>query len=210
MAKMNEQITKGFNMLKWGILMTALHINLVMKFGRVAVGIQIIPAFIGYIIIMLGIKQLSKDKGQAYFGKLKKTSVNLLILSVVQFIIGIVFGYSDVNSVYDIVSPAFILALFLYELILYSDILNMVVKLYKENHKINLADKTRKDRIFFLKAGLGISAVYMLMMIPKLSVFLNYACVSLTLVMKLWLTMILQNVTRQGVEFKQQETKVVE
>lgn len=207
---MNEKIIKGYNLLKWGIILTALHINLNIKIGGVVVGIQIIPAFIGCFIIFAAINLMYKAGGERYFSLLKKESVTLLILSIAQFVAGVLFAYSDVISVRDIVSPAFIMALYLYELLVYSDILNMTVRLYKDNKEIKRADKLRKDRIFLLKAGLAISLVYLLNMVPKLSVFLGYATITLTLGLKLWITMLLQNVTRTSVTFKKDDNTMVD
>ncbi len=188
-------ISKGYKLIKWGLLISALHINLHFKIG----GIQIIPSFIGFIIIFLGIRMMNKNGGERYFDKLSRSSLYLCIVSALQWIWGFLFTYTSV------LSRAIIVLVFLVELLLYADLLNMTVRLYKDNNEIRSSDKLRKDRILIIKAGMGLAVVYSLSIVPKLSVFLDYTCVTLMLVFKLWLSLILQNVERKMMIFKHDE-----
>lgn len=197
----DNEISKGYNLIKWGILLSALHINLNLKWF----GMQIIPAFIGFILIAVAINKMYKAGGERYFSKLKGETVLLVVLSVIQFIVGLLFGYADVVGIETIMSPAFLLLVYMYELVVYSDLLNMTVRLYKDNNEIRSADKLRKDRRLFVKLGMVLAIVYGLAMIPHISQFVNYSCVTLTLVMKIWLSLILQNVPKKYMEFKKDE-----
>ncbi len=189
----DSEVAKGYNLIKWGVLLSALHININVKWF----GIQIIPAFIGFIMIAVAVNKMNNSGGERYFGKIKNEAVLLVVLSLVQFGVGMLFGYADVKGIQDILSPAFVLMVYMYELVVYSDLLNMTVKLYKDNNEIKSADKLRKDRRLFVKLGMALAIVYGLAMIPHVSFFVNYACVTLTLVLKIWLSLIIQNVPRK-------------
>lgn len=189
-------ISKGYKFIKWGVLISALHINIHLKVG----GIQIIPSFIGFVIIAAGINMMNKKGGERYFAKLVKSSVTLFVVSVLQWIWGFLFTYTSV------LSRAIIVAVFLIELLMYADLLNMTVRLYKDNNEIKAADKLRNDRILIIKAGMGLAVIFSLSIVPKLSMLLDYTCVTLMLVFKLWLSLILQNVYKKSMVFKHDET----
>jgi len=203
-----NSVSKGYNILKWGTLITALHINIMIPIGKLMVGVQIIPAFIGYILIAMAINGMNKKGGKRYFDGLGRQSWYLLAMSVIQFAIGVIFGYGTVTGFDTMLTPTVILVVFLYELLLYSDVLNMTVRLYKDNNEIKSADKLRKDRITFIKMGLGLAVLHALTMVPAfadkpfLPELLNYTSITLTLLFKLWFSLIIQNVARKNMEFK--------
>lgn len=202
----DNDISKGYNLIKWGILISALHINLNLKWC----GMQIIPSFIGFILVAVAFNRMYKAGGERYYLKLKSQGLLLVGFAVLQFIVGILFGYADVTGIETIMSPTFLLLVYMYELVVYSDLLNMTIRLYKDNNEIKSADKLRKDRKLFVKLGLVLAVIYGLAMVPHISQFVNYSCVTLSLVMKIWLSLMLQNVSRKNMTFKKDEMLTTE
>ncbi|MBE5940261.1 MAG: hypothetical protein E7266_07675 [Lachnospiraceae bacterium] len=197
----DNESSKGYNLIKWGILLSALHINVSIWIF----GVQIIPSFIGLIMIAVAIGSMYKAGGARYFKNLKSSSVKLVIVSVIQFVVGLLFGYENVSGFMNLLSPAMLLLTFLYETMVFADLLNMTVRLYKDNHEIKKADKLRKDRMLYIKLSLVLAVIYGLSMIPALSIWLNYSCMILTLLMKLWLSLMLQNTSKTNLIFKEDE-----
>ncbi len=181
-------VSKGYNLMKWGILLSGLHINIHTAVG----GLQIIPSFIGFAMVAYAINMMYKAGGARYFEKLKKDAVTVTVAAVVLFVWGLLFGYVLV------VSQAMTIIAFLIELLMYADLLNMTVRLYKDNNEIKSADKLRTDRITFIKAGMGLAILHAAAMIPALNQWLNYSCVTLMFVYKIWLSLILQNVSKKN------------
>lgn len=182
-------VSNGYKKIVWGILLSGLHINI--DIGIFAV--QIIPSIIGYIILYLGIKELHEQAGLAYMEKLKKDALRLVILSGIFWIYGFVFGYSMV------LSKGIAICFYLIELLLYGDLLNKSVKYYKETGREKYADSLRKSRMSFIKAFIALLILHLVAMIPQVAVYLEYACLTLMFMAKIWLTLMIQKLSWDNV-----------
>jgi hypothetical protein len=69
---------KGYNNITLGLILATFHINL----GT----LQIVPTFIGWIIVAMGVDSLLKPEGQALMNKSKKLSEALIITSLLGLI----------------------------------------------------------------------------------------------------------------------------
>lgn len=178
-------VSSGYKKIVWGILISGLHINI--DIGIFAV--QIIPSIIGYIILYLGIKELHEQVGLEYMEKLKKDARRLVILSGLFWIYGFLFGYSLA------ISKGIAVCFYLVELLLYGDLLNKSIKYYKETGREKNADRLRKSRMSFIKAFIALIALHLVAMIPQVAVYLEYACLTLMFMSKIWLTLMIQKLS---------------
>jgi|GEM_PF-3351651 len=200
---MNKEGTlyRGYGLLKWGILISALHIN----FDTKIAGFQIIPEFIGLAMVMFAVRFMNKNGGERYFKKIEKETVYLQILSVVQFVSGLILFYTINNN--SLVTQALVIASFLYQVVVFTDILNVTVKLYKDNNDMQAADKLRKNRIMAIKLSMALAILWAASVAPGLRTILGYAVSTLSLLFKLWLSMLIDNVLRKELSFKSEENK---
>lgn len=172
----------GYKKIIWGILISGLHINIDIS----VLSVQIIPSIIGYIILFMGIKQLCDDAGLEYMEKLKKDALRLVILSAALWVYGALFGYVSA------LSKGIMICFYLIELLLYADLLNKSVKYYKETDREKEADFLRKNRLKFAKAFLALIGLHLVGMIPQAAIFVEYACLTLMFMAKVWLTIMIQ------------------
>ncbi len=175
-------LNNGYKMIMWGILISGLHININ--------GFQILPAFIGYLIIILGINKLCESGAGKYFEKIKKTATLVFVLSVASWIVGSFLGYEYV------LMKMLMILFYLLELVLYADILNMSVKILKDTNRTTEADKMRNNRMLMIKVFLGVIILHGVAVIPQLSGYLAYACQTLMVLAKIIASMYVQNMTR--------------
>lgn len=178
-------IGSGYKKIVWGILLSGLHINI--DIGNFA--FQILPSTIGYIVIFLGIKELNEQAGLEYMEKLKKDALRLVMLSVALWIYGCLFGYNMA------LSKGICICFYLVELLLYGDLLNKSVKYYKETGREPAADRLRKNRMNFIKAFMALLALHLVGMIPQAAMYVEYACLTLMFMAKVWLTIMIQKLS---------------
>ncbi len=183
-----EKIADSYKLIMWGILITAAHITV----GR----FQILPAFIGHILIFVAINKLQKEVGIEYFASAQKTAKITMIVSVIYWVwCAVILPYSD------ILTGCFEIFVFVMEISLFGELLNKTVKLLKENDRVKQADKLRKNRMMFIKFYLGVMLVFLLGLIPALDVLRGYPAPTLMLSVKIFLSLIVQNVVRSQVGF---------
>ncbi len=178
-------VGSGYKKIVWGILISGLHIVVNVGIGEA----QIIPSAIGYFILYLGLKVLHENAGLEYMEKLKKDGLRLLIISIAIWIYGFVFGYELV------LSKAIMLLFYLVELLLYGDLLNKSVKYYKETNREKEAGILRKSRMTFIKAFMALIVLHMVGMIPQVAAYVEYSCLTLMFMAKVWLTIIIQKLS---------------
>lgn len=182
-------VSSGYKKIIWGILISGLHINIdISKFA-----VQIIPSIAGYIVLYMGIKELYEQAGLDYMEKLKKDALRLVILSGLFWIYGFLFGYSMV------LSKGIAICFYLVELLLYGDLLNKSVKYYKETDREKAADRLRKSRMSFIKAFLALLVLHLIAMIPQVAIYLEYPCLTLMFMAKIWLTLMIQKLSWDNV-----------
>lgn len=181
-------ISEGYKKIFWGILLSGFHMDNIM-IGIFTV--QIIPAFIGYYLIYLGVKELCEVCGLEYMEKLKKDGLRLTIFSIGTFVYGLIFGYGLA------ISKAIMVLFYLIELLFYGDLLNKTVKYFKENNREKEADKLRGNRMKFIKAFMALIALHLVNMIPQVAPFTEYACLTLMFMAKIWLTLMINKLRLQ-------------
>ena len=71
-------ISTGYNQIKWGILISIIHIYISTELG----GFEIVPAFIGYFLIMRGTSAICSETNLEYMNSLKAESLRLFICPV--------------------------------------------------------------------------------------------------------------------------------
>ncbi len=184
-------ISSGYKKVLWGVLISGLHINLD---GNLFISgflgqFQILPSFIGYFIIYLGVKELFEECKLEYMEKLKKDAMRLLIASCGLWIFGLFLPYT-----LEITKGVMVL-FYLIELLFYGDFLNKTIKYYKENDMERYADKLRKNRMTFIKAFMALIVLHLVGMIPAIAMYIEFTCISLMFVLKLWFTMLIQKLT---------------
>lgn len=187
-------ISNGYNMIKWGILISVIHIYLFGSF-------EILPAFIGYFMIMQGVRTICDETQLEYMKTLKSESIRLFIFSCIYWIAGVFFGYGLV------LGKLIVLIFYLFDVLFFGNLLNRTVKYLKENMRLEEADRLRKNRMTFVKAYLALIIFFFATMIPNMMQFfdigtiamtdllnsiLQYLFISLMLFLKLWLSSIIQ------------------
>lgn len=191
-----EKIEKSYRLIMWGILITAAHITI----GR----FQVIPAFIGHIMMYMGVSKLYKDVDIEYFEGSYKSARLLMIFSVIYWIWGaVILPYSD------ILTGMFEIFIFVLEISFFGEMLNKTVKLLKENDRVKLADKMRKNRMLFIKFYLGVMLVFAISMIPALDILRGYPAPTLMLSVKIFLSLIIQTAARSQVNYEKKEEEHV-
>ncbi len=186
--EVQEKIAGSYKLIMWGVLITAAHITV----GR----FQILPAFIGHIMIFVAINKLQKEIGIEYFTTSLKTAKLTMIASLIYWVWGaMILPYSD------ILTGCFEIFIFVLEISLFGEFLNKTVKLLKENDRIKQADKLRKNRMTFIKFYLGVMLVFLVGLIPALNVLRGYPAPTLMLSVKIFLSLMIQNVVRSNVGF---------
>lgn len=187
-------ISNGYNLIKWGILVSVIHVYILGSF-------EVLPAFVGYFMIMRGIYSICDETKLDYMVSLKGESTRLLIFSLIYWIFGIFFGYQMA------ISKLILIAFYLFDVLFFGNLLNKTVKYLKESMQLTEADKLRANRMSFVKAYMALIVFFAITMIPALLSFLNigsdatldfvstvlqYIFISLMLVLKLWLSMLIQ------------------
>lgn len=187
-------ISNGYNMIKWGILISVLHIYLFGSF-------EVLPAFVGYFLIMGGMNTICDETKLDYMKSLKMESTRLFLFSCIYWIVGIFLGYQLV------LGKLIMVIFYLFDVLFFGNLLNKTVKYLKENMRLDEADRLRKNRMTFVKAYMGLIIFYCITMLPNLMTFLHigsgtvinmlstllqYIFISLMLLLKLWLSMMIQ------------------
>lgn len=190
-----EKIAANYKLVMWGTLLTVAHINI----GS----FQIVPAFVGHIMIMMGIGRLCNEVGIEYFKDAYKTAKILMLVSIAHWVWRAVFGLMTI-----MLTSCIEILVFVIELSLFGDFLNKTVKLLKENDKVKQADKMRKNRMTFIKFYIGVVLVFALALVPQLQFLGDYPANTLMLSLKIFLSLIIQTVIRCQVTFNP-ETVVV-
>ena len=184
-----EKIAESYKWIMWGVLITAAHITI----GR----FQIIPSFIGHFLILYGIYKLYKDVKIEYYEAPFKVAKILAVVSVVYWLWGaFMVPYTD------LLTSCFEILVFILELSLFGDLLNKSVKLLKENDKVKQADKMRNNRMTFIKFYIAVIAVFAVTLVPALNILRIYAAPTLMLGVKIFLSLLIQNVARSNVVLK--------
>ncbi len=187
-------VSTGNNLMKWGILLSMIHIPLLSRF-------EILPAFVGYFFIMRGVNEICQQSGCDYMQPLKKESIRLFIGSVVYWVVALIFGYF--SALNKLVMTVF----FLMDILFFGNFLNKTVKYLKEKMRLDEADRLRKIRMSYLKAYLALIVFFMITIIPNglnylgigstdflstVADMLYYIFISLMLLLKLWLSIVVQ------------------
>ena len=190
-------ISTGYNQIKWGILISIIHIYISTELG----GFEIVPAFIGYFLIMRGTSSICSETNLEYMNSLKAESLRLFILSCVYWITGIFLGYGLA------IQKLILIVFYLFDVLFFGNLLNKTVKYLKESMRLDDADKLRKNRMTFIKCYLALIIFSVIAMIPNamgffdigkvafrnlLSSGLSYLSISFMLILKLWLSMVIQ------------------
>jgi len=183
-----EKIAGSYKLIMWGILLTAAHITII--------SYQIVPAFVGHIMMYIGIKRLYEQVGITYFKDALKSARILLIVSVIHWVWRAIIG---INTV--LLTGCVEILTFVLELSLLGEFLNKTVKLLKENDRVKQADKLRNNRMLFIKFYLVVLVVFLLGLIPKLNVIGGYPANTLMLSLKIFLSLMVQTVIRCQVSF---------
>lgn len=136
----------AYRKITYGILLSACHIIVNSRF-------EILPAFLGYLLIFMGVKELCGAGAKEYYEKENRTIGIVLILSVIGFIGGIFLGYGNYLS--QLCQVAF----FLIELLFYADLLSSTRKVLREYNMIREADKMKSDRKVVLLIGMFLSVI---------------------------------------------------
>lgn len=181
-------------MIKWGILISVIHVYILGSF-------EVIPAFIGYFLIMRGMNMICDETKLDYMQGLKTESTRLFIFSCIYWIAGAFLGY-------QLALGKLILVIFyLFDVLFFGNLLNKTVKYLKEKMRLDEADRLRKNRMAFVKAYMALIIFYCITMLPNLMSFLNigsdalidmlstilqYIFISLMLLLKLWLSTMIQ------------------
>ncbi len=185
-------------LMKWGILLSVAHIYLNLMD---LVTLEMLPAFIGYFLIMRGMYGLSDDINEEYMHPLKGESTKLFIFSIVYWVAILLFGASSA------LGKMFLILFYLFDVKFFGNLLNKLVKYQKEKMRLADADRLRKNRMSFIKAYLALIVFLLITLIPNalntlgigsagtirfLNNTLQYIFISLMLLLKLWLSMIIQ------------------
>lgn len=132
---------------------------------------------------------------------LKAESLRLFILSCVYWITGIFLGYGLA------IQKLILIVFYLFDVLFFGNLLNKTVKYLKESMRLDDADKLRKNRMTFIKCYLALIIFSVIAMIPNamgffdigkvafrnlLSSGLSYLSISFMLILKLWLSMVIQ------------------
>ncbi len=183
-----EKIAESYKLIMWGVLLSAAHIII----GR----FQILPAFVGHFLILYGINKLCNEVKIEYFKEPLKTARVLLLVSLIYWVWGaFIVPYTDV------LTGCIEILVFVLEIAVFGDLLNKSVKLLKENDKVKHADKMRKNRMTFIKMYLGAMIIFAVSLIPVLEILRVYAAPTLMLGVKIFLSLLIQNVANSNVVY---------
>ncbi len=189
-STIKSKLSESYKMIMWGVLLTAAHITIV--------SYEILPAFLGHILIFLGIKKLYQDVKIEYFGKAYKSAKIVLAVSIVYWIWKALIGLNT-----ELLTGCIELLVLILEIDLYGEFLNKTVKLLKENDKIKLADKLRKQRMTFIKFYLGVILIFAAALVPAFKILSVYATPMIMLAVKIFLSLLVQNVARSQVIYNE-------
>jgi len=189
--------SSAFKKIMWGVLLSGCHLIIENTY-------QILPAFLGYIIVWIGVKELCRNGYEAYYSKVERSALIVFILSVGTWIAGLFIGYTLILAL------AVMVCFYLIELMLYADLLSANVKLLKDSNKIKEANLMRKNRAIFLKAFLVLIIVCCVQMAGqalkwKYIFVLDYAILTFMLFMKIWLSMFIQNMSGYEINLHKNE-----
>lgn len=192
--------SSGYKKIMWGVLLSAVHAD-------IAIGmfcVQIIPMFFGFGLVMVGCMELRDQAGLDFMDKAVKTSMTTTGVALATWIVGMFFSYQLA------ITQALVALVYVFAIGTYGDILNKTIRLYKLEGMEKEADKLRKDRMTFIKIYLAGIVVCLLGMIPPLSFIRQYVATGVMFVINLWLSMIIQNISKKDVMFHpQSERRIV-
>ena len=150
---------------------------------------------------MRGTSAICSETNLEYMNSLKAESLRLFILSCVYWITGIFLGYGLA------IQKLILIVFYLFDVLFFGNLLNKTVKYLKESMRLDDADKLRKNRMTFIKCYLALIIFSVIAMIPNamgffdigkvafrnlLSSGLSYLSISFMLILKLWLSMVIQ------------------
>ena len=150
---------------------------------------------------MRGTSAICSETNLEYMNSLKAESLRLFILSCVYWITGIFLGYGLA------IQKLILIVFYLFDVLFFGNLLNKTVKYLKESMRLDEADKLRKNRMTFIKCYLALIIFSVIAMIPNamgffdigkvafrnlLSSGLSYLSISFMLILKLWLSMVIQ------------------
>lgn len=179
----------GYKKIMWGVLLSALHV----EFPIGMFYFQIVPMFIGFGLVMLGCMELRDHAGLDFFDKALKKTLITTGVAVALWIVGMFLTYNLA------LTKAIMVLTYVFAIDSYGEILNKTVRLYKLEGMTKEADKLRKDRMTFIKIYMAGIAVCLLSLIPQIASVMQYVSVSVMFAINLWLSMIIQNISRKDI-----------
>lgn len=151
--------SQGQSTIRWGILLSMLHIYL-QQF-------EVIPAFIGYFLIMKGTYELCNEVKLDYMDCLKGESTRLFVCSVIYWITGLFFGYGMA------IQKLILIVFYLFDILFWGNYFNKIIKYYKERLRMDEADQLRKRRMKIVKIYFALIIFLIITLLPNLLNFLS-------------------------------------
>lgn len=144
----------GYNKIFWGIFFATFNINL----G----GIKILPSFIGFMIISIGIDSIYKDTNIEFF----KTARVFAIITIITTGIGELQGFISIEAMNFFLFNEFMIVLdIVMEMFMFYKCIEGTIEYLKINNHLDLAQSnTKKLRFYIIVLIIGI-------------IFLNFALV---------------------------------
>lgn len=174
----------GYNKIFWGLIFANFHMNLN--------GIELLPAFIGYIIVYLGVETIAKEYGNNNLGKSSKLCSILALMSFLVYAIQLAMSENIlINIIFKII---WINVFSVIEMIMVYKLLEGSREVLESNNYKYFKEYDRKISIYLkgMTTSIVMSNINMIF-VSGILVFIG-AVISLTLT--IWILVIMRGLYR--------------
>lgn len=194
----DRQMSDKFRKLMWGVLLSGCQLPF-MGYARM------LPAVVGYAIIVWVLADLVKAGGAWYEAARKRSLIVALVCLLTEGVCIFLDG--------QVIAECVIVLFYLEEILLFSDFMRGGRKHLMDYHQDKVADEFKKKRLLYLKifllvvvvkivqaAALGIASFNSELYPQCLTIYnvLNYSVITTVLVIKIWLSTVMSKLAKMA------------
>lgn len=186
-------MTTGYKRIFWGILIATFHITIGI--------ITILPAFVGWVVVLQGLSELEEGAPGGDFARPRMSAIILIVASLGGGILSLIGG-SNIDSFLPMLFyPVFVTAL---ELVVFHKILEVSVHHFNGMNQQEISDRyTGKDRTYIILTG-------MTMVLLAISITFNHETAgflgaAMAVVSRIYLLTVINSLSKEDDKTEDQE-----
>lgn len=179
---------RGYRTIFWGIFFASFHINLGM--------IPILPQFVGWIIVAVGVGRIQQEHPSAIFHKAGIFSQIVVVLALFSGVFSIYLANASVVSILTTISP---IIFGVAELLMEYAVLEGSIEYFYSNNAVILAE----EYIRKLRAYTIVFVIFIIMHCITLTFYLeNYILISVLIgiILRIWFMILMSSLRKDRIE----------